>query len=104
MDNFKILYRILRILEEAMDMEEFDSARISPEALKISETRWCNLMEMLSDEGYVKGIKITRSVNGQILSNQSNIRITLKGLEYLNENSFMKKAANLVKGVSDFIP
>lgn len=104
MDNFKIIYRILRILEKAMDLEEFDSSQISPELLKVSEVRWCNLMEMLSDEGYIKGIKIARSVDGQILVSRSNIRITLKGLEYLNENSFMKKAANLAKGVSDFIP
>ena len=30
--------------------------------------------------------------------------ITLKGLEYLAENSFMKKAANLAKGIKDIIP
>lgn len=104
MDNFKSIYRILRILEKAMDLDEFDTSQISPEALKLSEARWCALMEMLSDEGYIKGIKITRSVDGQILASQSNMRITLKGLEYLNENSLMKKAANLAKGVSDLIP
>lgn len=31
-------------------------------------------------------------------------RITLKGMEYLSENTFMKKAANLVKGIKDTIP
>lgn len=104
MDNFKIIYRILRILEKAMDLEELDMEQISAENLKIGEARWCSLMEMLSDEGYIKGIRISRSIDGQIIVNQSNVRITLKGLEYLNENSFMKKAANLAKGVSDFIP
>lgn len=104
MDNFKIIYRILRMLEKAMDLEDFDMEQISAENLKISEARWCSLMEMLSDEGYIKGIRISRSIDGQIIVNQSNVRITLKGLEYLNENSFMKKAANLAKGVSDFIP
>lgn len=104
MDNFKIIYRILRILEKAMDLEDFDMEQISAESLKISEARWCSLMEMLSDEGYIKGVRISRSIDGQIIVNQSNVRITLKGLEYLNENSFMKKAANLAKGVSDFIP
>lgn len=104
MDNFKIIYRILRILEKAMDLEDFDMEQISAENLKISEARWCSLMEMLADEGYIKGVRISRSIDGQIIVNQSNVRITLKGLEYLNENSFMKKAANLAKGVSDFIP
>lgn len=30
--------------------------------------------------------------------------ITLKGLEYLNDNTFMKKAANALKGIKDVIP
>ena len=30
--------------------------------------------------------------------------ITLKGLEYLEENSAMKKAAALIKGIKDTIP
>lgn len=104
MDNFKIIYRILRILEKAMDLEEFDPDTISSTALRISEARWCALMEMLSDEGFVKGVHVSRSIDGQVVISQSNVRITLKGLEYLNENSLMKKAANLAKGVSDLIP
>lgn len=30
--------------------------------------------------------------------------ITLKGLEYLEENTLMKKAASLAKGIKDTIP
>ncbi|WP_413778060.1 YjcQ family protein [Caproicibacterium sp. XB1] len=104
MDNFRILYKILRILEKAMDVEEFDSSTISAESLKISEARWCNLMEMLSDEGYVKGVHVSRPLDNEVLVSVSNPRITLKGLEYLQENSLMKKAANLAKGVADIIP
>jgi len=29
MDNFKIIYRILRFLEKSMDLEEVDTDRIS---------------------------------------------------------------------------
>lgn len=104
MDNFRVIYRILKILEQSLDCEEFDYERITPEALKISETRWCGIMEMLADEGYVKGIHISRSVDGMVTVSRCNIRITLKGLEYLNENSFMKKAGNIAKGISDLIP
>lgn len=31
MDNIKIIYKILKMLEEAMDYEEFDARRISAE-------------------------------------------------------------------------
>lgn len=104
MDNFRILYKILHILEKAMDVEEFDSSSISAESLKISEARWSSLLEMLSDEGYVKGLHVSRSLDGQTLVSVFNPRITLKGLEYLQENSLMKKAANLAKGVAEIIP
>ncbi len=104
MDNFRIIYRILKALERAMDCEESDISVISAEKLKISENRWTRLMGLLSDEGYIKGISIRRSVDGMIFSSISNPGITLKGLEYLEENSLMKKAANLAKGISEMIP
>lgn len=30
--------------------------------------------------------------------------ITLKGLEYLSENTLMKKSANIVKGIKETVP
>lgn len=103
MDNFRILYRILHILEKAMDAEEFDASSISAESLKISEPRWNNLMEILSDEGFVKGIGIHHHMSGQTVAVITNPSITLKGLEYLHENSLMKKAADIAKGAVEII-
>jgi hypothetical protein len=53
LDNFKIIYKILKILERAMDEDNFDKSEISFEELKISEARWIKLMEMLVSEGYI---------------------------------------------------
>ena len=39
MDNMKIVYKILKVLESAMDHEEFDIYLISPEALDITKER-----------------------------------------------------------------
>lgn len=33
-----------------------------------------------------------------------NVQITLKGLEYLSENSLMKKVANIAKSIKETIP
>lgn len=104
MDNFKAIYRILRYLEKAMDYDEADLDFISHERLGITEQRWTAIMEMLVKDGYVDGIGIKRSVDGEIAISVSSPRITLKGLEYLKENSLMQKAANLAKGVAEFIP
>ena len=56
MDNFRIIYKILHILERAMDLDEFNADEISPENLRISENRWVSIMEMLSENDYISGI------------------------------------------------
>lgn len=103
MDNFKIIYKVLRILEKAMDCEEFDRETISAEALGISEERWRRIFMLLSNEGYISGFFIKRGLGDMYYVAGSGPEITLKGLEYLEENSMMKKAANLVKGVADIL-
>lgn len=104
MDNFRVIYRILRYLEKAMDYDEPDMDCISAEHLKLTEQRWLSIMEMLVMEGYVTGIEIKRSSDGEVCMSVSDMRITLKGLEYLQENSLMQKAANLAKGIAEIIP
>lgn len=103
MDNFRVIYRILRYLEKAMDYEEADVDFISASALGITEQRWLAIMEMLVKENYVSGISVKRSVDGDACLSVSDIRITMKGLEYLQENSLMQKAANLAKGIAEII-
>lgn len=103
MDNFKVIYKILKILEKAMDYEEFDRALISAEALGVTQARWEAIMTMLQDDGYIQGIQYVRSLGMKGIK-VIDVRITLKGLEYLEENSFMKKAANIAKGITDLIP
>lgn len=88
-----------------MDLEEFDKESISHEQLKLSEARWARIIAMLVSEGYISGVEVWNSMD----CNYPRVvlirpEITLKGLEYLNENSLMKKAANLAKGISDMMP
>ena len=56
MDDFRIIYKILKILQESMDYESFDNTRIEQEELHISEPKWRRIMAMLVNEGYVTGI------------------------------------------------
>jgi len=105
MDNFKIIYRILRILEKAMDLEEFDKSSISKERLELSEARWCRIMALIVEEGYVKGVEVWNSFDCEYPRvHVARPEITLKGLEYLEENTFMKKAAEMAKGIVEVIP
>lgn len=103
MDNFKTVYQILKILEAALDYVEMDEAAFSAERLGVTENRRNAIMLMLMESGYIVGVKVAKSIGG-IWYDFRDIRITLKGLEYLNENSTMKKAANLIKGIKDTLP
>lgn len=102
MDNFKEIYKILLALEKAMDMPAFD---INSLALEVSTERFNRYLEMLQDAGLIKGAELFTSVTGeQHLKNPRKIKITLKGLEYLQENSIMKKMYQAAKGIVDLIP
>ncbi len=106
MNDFTVIYQILKIFQAAMDLEEFDPDVISPNRLKVSENRLSKLLIMLAKNGYIEGITVNRSVLTPVPSVyiESSASITLKGLEYLEDNSMMKKAAKLVKGIKDTIP
>lgn len=102
-DNFKCIYKILKTLEKAMDYPEFDTSQIDCHHLDVSKERWSRYMEMMSDTGYIKGVKINRYINGETDVDISDIRITLKGLEYLSENSIMQRLYKSAMGVKNII-
>lgn len=99
MDNFKVIYRILHYLEQAMNWNEPDLERISASVLKITEQRWAAIMKMLADERYIEGVAVKQSLDGDMVISIAHPRITLRGLEYLQSNVLMQKAAMLAKGI-----
>jgi len=104
MDNFKAIYKILRTLEAAMDCPEFDVKQIGREELGVSQERWNRYMEMIVDVGLVKGVSVRQDITGDIRINNDGVRITLKGLEYLTENSIMQRLYKAAKGIRDVLP
>lgn len=105
MDNFVVIYKILKALEASMDFEEFDERLISPERLGITKERRDKLLIQMQKEGYISGISVVQYVNlaSPSVDIPNSISITIKGLEYLAENSLMTKAANLAKGVAEIL-
>ena len=104
MDNFKYIYRILKILEKSMDLEEFDMELIGYKELDISKLRWSRIVSMLKEQEYIQGIDVWYSLD-QDYPRVKLVRPekTLNGLEYLNENSMMKKVYNAAKGIKELI-
>lgn len=100
MDNFKAVYRILSALKKAMDLPGFDVQQIGHEALGATHERWCRYMEMMADVGYITGVEIQRFIAGETSVDARDIQITLKGLEYLQENGIMRKLYKAAKGIA----
>ena len=103
MNDFKAIYRILRYLSAAMSAEEYDPGAISPERLKLPAERIEQIMILLQQDGYISGLAVTQTLGDSYphIADGSVPRITLKGLEYLEENSMMKKAARAVKEIAE---
>lgn len=103
MDDFGTIYKVLNTLRAAMDFEELDPASISAARLGITENRWRRLIAMLVENGYIEGVKAYTFFDQPEphIEHIEHARITLKGLEYLNENSMMKKAAAAAKGIAE---
>ncbi len=104
MGDFDTIYKILAILKNSMDGYEFDRRLLSAEHLGISSARRTALLRMLVEEGYIKGIAFDESAGGDIVESIARPRITLKGLEYLEDNTLMKKAYRAAKGIRDLLP
>ena len=98
MNTLQIAYKILQSLETGKKTD-YMGILISPQKLGGSEEKWLEVMQMLIDEGYVSGARIFEDIIGETNVDIENIRITLKGAEYLHENSAMKKIAKIATNV-----
>ena len=102
-ENFKIMYRVLKTLDRYKGDEDFDVHSISAETLGVPETVWEQLMIEFARAGYIDGVRYTQTLGDKFphIAYPITPRITLRGMEYLEENSLMKKAAAVAKGLVD---
>ena len=59
---------------------------------------------MLSDDGHIKGVRITATTSTRIVTDINKLEITSSGLQYLKENSMMIKAYNIFKEAGNWLP
>ena len=105
MDNFKIMYKILHELEKNMGNENFNLQAVSAEKLRVSFEKWEQLMILMQDEGYIKGLVLSSNVNEMYrhIAEPIKPQITIKGLEYLAGNSFMAKAKEMLRMAGEIV-
>ena len=103
MNNFKIIYRILKYLETRMDTPYATMEDLDPDRLGVSRNRLERLLREMEREGYIAGLLWNQSFSDPVphVVPCSRVEITLKGLQYLSENSMMQKAGNLLKSAAE---
>lgn len=101
----KLIYKILKALRDSMSADEFDEQRISPERLGTNKNARDAVLVQLLHAGYIEGPQEMQSISDTkpTLTDLQYTKITLTGLEYLEENSWMQKAARLAKGIVETI-
>lgn len=104
-DYFVIAYRILKYLYACfMAGDPADLSMYGPDALGINNGYWINMLESLSNEGYITGVSFPAAVGGIRSAKPYDIRITQKGIVFLQENGSIQRAAKFLQTVKDTVP
>jgi len=102
-DHFDIIYSILSFLEKRLDSTgAINTDFFNHATLGISKERFTSYLEMLCDSGFIKGVEITDYLSA-VTVDYSNMKITLKGLEYLADSTQMQRAYKTVKKLTDVV-
>ena len=102
---FVLVYRILTYLYECFQTgEKAELDRFGPDALKISNGYWTNILESMAEDGLDKGVVMIPRLGGSPDLRVTNIKITSAGIEYLQENSMMQKAKDFLKELKEIVP
>lgn len=98
MDTLQTAYKILYSLEHKKKAD-YMGVLIGPEKLGVPEDKWLDVLRALLDDGYIAGVKLQQDILGNQMVDIENARITLKGAEYLRENSVMAKFAQAATNI-----
>lgn len=98
---FMILYGLYCDLKNGKQVQLDD---ISPTTFGINESYWLSVVEDAVNDGLIKGPTIRKTKFGRVVGNLEEMTITREGVEFLTENSQMKKVYEALKEMRDWIP
>ena len=108
-DYHVITYRILIYLYACLKQGQkpnFDYLKYNTDDFPVGKDYWYYIIENLYKDGYIEGvviIPVLGQVNKGVKLNEC-LKITPKGIEYLQDNSTMQKAKNYLKELKEIIP
>ena len=96
-DKLKIMLSFLRELNDGniAKAEDYD----------IEREEYYDIIDACQDAGYIKGARFSRGKGNRILiAFLEDCKLTVKGMEYLHENSAAMKTYKGLKAVRDWLP
>lgn len=111
---FTTVNTILRYIERQLDETVFDADGFTAERFGTTENRFARYLSMLAESGYVTGIRIID--NGEPTEFDGDIRkyrrfdiiadspaITIKGMQFLVENTMLARMYRTAKNIRDIV-
>lgn len=106
-DYFAIVYKILEYLYSCMrngEPVDIEKIRWDSKAIDINQSYWEDIIRNMYEEGYIRDVFLINAINlPKPAIKFGNLSITQKGIEYLQDNSKMQKAAGVVKTVAEIL-
>ena len=101
----RTMYRILKTLLKYAGRQDFTNELISAKKLGVSYEEWSYIMILLQKSGYIEGVQYTQTLSQRFpeIVDIDHVGITLSGIEYVEENTTMKKIGELLKEVGEII-
>ena len=82
-DHFTVILEILCKIRDQLYEEYVNWSLFNADAMNMTKPHWHRIMQMLAEDGLIKGYEYMSDTGG---FNMKNIRITLKGLNYIKDN------------------
>ena len=101
----RTMYLILKTLLKYAGRQDFSNELISAKKLGVPYEEWSYIMILLQKSGYVEGVIYTQNLSQRFpeIVDISHVGITIEGIEYVEENSTMKKIGEILKEVGEIL-
>lgn len=88
-------------------LREFTDGNIpTTEDYEIERETYWDIIDAMQDDGLIKGVNFSRGGQGNkiLVAFLENVKVTIKGMEYLNENSTLAKTYKGLKEIREWLP
>lgn len=99
MEDFKLFAKVMAMLMACENGTPWEESLLSPESLGISPEKQVATLKRLQEDGLIRGVTFTRYIHQQeeTAAFAQKPYVTIAGLQFMEENSLFKKAAQEVK-------